>query len=125
MPPDPPAQPAQTLRRRIAVVVALVGVAVVGGQMARTWPRQEAVLYQLRPDVTRLEVDYLLNEEAVVSVRYNREPTETRPIRHVFTGQPGRYDVRITTYQSDGRSTEHHRLLVVPAEGEVRFDLRR
>jgi len=112
------------LRRRLATVVALVGVAVIGGQLARAWPREVEVAYRTTRAAQRLDVDIVLDEEAVASVRFRRPPGFEGLFVHKVTLQPGEYEARITVYREDGRGIEHRRVLFVPSDGQTRFDLR-
>ncbi len=106
------------------MVVALVGVAFVGSLLAGVWPRDVEVTYSLDLGVTELDVDYLQEGEAVASARFKQPDAKTTVVRHTVRLQPGEYDVRIMTYGPDGRGVEHTKVLVVPAEGLTRFDLK-
>ena len=70
--------------RRLATVVAIVGVAVVASQLASVWPRDVSIAYELSPEVERLHVDYLQEGEAVASVRWAEGATQSRS----FSGTP-------------------------------------
>ena len=111
-------------KRRIATLIAVIGMIVVGSQLASVWPRDVDVAYALDPGVTEVDVDYLQKGEAVVSTRIRRSEAKTTLVRHTVRLQPGEYQARITVYGADGRGVEHARLLVVPAEGVTRFDLK-
>lgn len=111
-------------RKRLATVIAVVGLAVVGGQLARAWPRDIQVAYQTGPEVRRVDVDIVQDGKAVVSARFNRATGDDGAILHTLSLQPGQYRARITIYGPDGRGIEHSRPLTVPAEGLTRFDLR-
>lgn len=112
------------LRRRIATVVALIGLAVVAGHLARAWPRETEVMYEVDADVVQMDVDYLKEGEAVASTRFKRPSDGTPVFRHTVRLQPGQYHAEITAYGVDGRGVEHRRVLIVPARGTTRFDLR-
>ncbi len=111
-------------RKRLAAVIAVVGLAVVGSQLARAWPRDIEVAYQTGPEVRRVDVDIVQDGKAVVSARFNRATGDDGAIFHELSLQPGQYRARITIYGPDGRGIEHSRPLTVPAEGLTRFDLR-
>jgi len=111
-------------KRRIATAIALIGVVFVGSLLAGVWPRDVEVAYRLGPDVTELDVDYVQEGEAVASARFKRRDTKITVIRHTVRLQPGEYEVRFTVYGPDGRGIEQAKVLVVPAEGLTRFDLR-
>ena len=111
-------------RRRIAVVVAVVGAVVVGGQLARAWPRDVGVAFEVGPAVTELDVDYVQSGVAVTSVRFGGFTGETGIFRHQARLRPGRYQVFITLYGHDGSAIEEVRTLAVPTAGRTRFDLK-
>lgn len=112
------------MKRRIATVIAVIGVALVGTQLARAWPRDVEVAYLLGPSAVALDVDYLEEGEAVSSARFTRAAMKSNEVRHIVRLQPGHYEARITLYRADGTGIEHSRALIVPAEGLKRFDLR-
>lgn len=112
-------------RRRIATVVALVGIVIVAGRLGTSWPRDVAVAYRVGSTIEELDADYLQAGLAVASVRFNRAPGKTSDFHHVVRLQPGEYRVHITLYGQDGSAVERVRQLSVPASGLTRFDLRR
>jgi len=118
-----PRTPSPT-RKRLVIVIAVVGLAVVGGQLARVWPRDVEVAYQPGPEVRRVDVDIVQEGEAVTSARFKRAAGDRSAFFHTLSLQPGQYRARITVYGPDGRGIEHSRPLVVPADGVTRFDLR-
>jgi len=106
------------------MLIALIGLVFVGSLLARRWPRSVEVAYTLDPGVTELDVDYLQEGEAVASARFKQLDAKTTVVRHTVHLQPGEYQARITAFGTDGRGSEHAKVLVVPAEGLTRFDLR-
>lgn len=104
------------------MVIALMGLVVVGDQLSSRWPRDVEIEYRFARGTSRLEVDYMLDEEAMVSARFAIEPAETS-LKHEVKLPPGRYEVAT---RSDGQSGSPSvvRALVVPAEGVVTLDLR-
>jgi hypothetical protein len=110
-------------RRRIATVIAVIGVLFIGSRLASVWPRDVEVAYQVGPGVSELDVDYLHEGEAVASARFRRGPQQTGLFRHTVRLQPGEYEVLITLYR-EGGAAELDRSLAAPAPGVVRFDLR-
>ena len=110
-------------RRRVATVVAVVGVAFVGSQLAKVWPREVATTYEVGPQVRELDIDYLQGGEAVASVRFTQTGPETSVFRHNVRLQPGEYQVHITLYGQDEPAIELTRQLAVPARGVTRFNL--
>ena len=122
--PAPPSFQTSNRMRRIASLIALIGIAVVAGYMAKVWPRKVEVRYQFPPDVARLHVDYTLEGEAMVSTRFVTAGREDGSVSHSFELQPGEYEARITVYDAAGVGLVLTRPLIIPADGEVRFDLR-
>jgi hypothetical protein len=108
----------------IATAIAVVGVAWVGSHLVRAWPRSVDVAYAFGPDITALDVDYLLDGEAVGSVRFRQTGGDTGSLRDTVSLPPGEYEAHITVYRASGPAVEHRRTLVVPAAGLTRFDLR-
>lgn len=121
--PDPNLGPSST-RRRLATLIAIVGVVVVAQRVVTHWPRGVEVAYEVGPDVTELDVDYLYDDGAVASARFRQPDAKRTVFRHSVKLQPGEYQVLITVYPSEGPATEKTRTLRVPAEGVTRFDLR-
>ncbi len=111
-------------RRRVATLIAVIGMVFVGGLLARVWPRDVEIAYSPGPNVTNLDVDYLHEGEAVASVRFTRSEGKPDTFRHTVRLQPGEYEVRITVSGPENRGVDHLRSLVVPSEGLIRFNLR-
>ena len=111
-------------RRRIAAAVALVGVAWVGAHLVRAWPRTVEVAYVPGPEITAVDVDYLIDGEAVRSVRFRRTDGDASDLRDTLRLPPGEYQAQITLYRDEGPAVEVLRTLLVPAAGLTRFDLR-
>jgi hypothetical protein len=111
-------------RRRIATLVAVIGVVFIGSRLAQVWPRDVEVIYEVGPDVRELDVDYVQSDEAVASVRFARTAPELPFFRHMLRLQPGKYQIQITLYARDGSATERSEWLAVPGAGVTRLDLR-
>ena len=111
-------------RRRVATVIALIGIIVVTQRLAARWPRSVEVSYEVNPDITELDVDYLDGDGAVVSARFKQPDSKTTVFHQNLRLQPGEYRALVTLYRAQGLATEHTRRLIVPSEGAVRFDLR-
>ncbi|MBW2378163.1 MAG: hypothetical protein JRG70_01205 [Deltaproteobacteria bacterium] len=105
-------------------MVALIGVLFVGNLLARVWPRSVEVAFTLDPGVTEVDIDYLQEGEAVASARFKQPGGKTTVVRHSVRLQPGVYQARITVYRNEGPGVEHTKILLVPAEGLTRFDLK-
>ncbi len=112
-------------RRRIATVIAVVGVFFIGSRLASVWPRDVDVSYEVDSGVDELDVDYLQGGEAVSSARFRSAGgAEAGVFRHTVRLQPGEYQVHITLYGHQGDAEELRRSLAAPASDGVRFDLR-
>lgn len=111
-------------RRRLATVIAMIGIIFVAERLVSRWPRNVEVAYEVTPDVSELDVDYLYREGAVASARFRRLEAKTTIFRHVVRLQPGEYRVLLTLYRPEEAAVEEDKVLVVPAEGVTRFDLR-
>ena len=111
-------------RRRIATVIAVVGMLFVGSRLASVWPRETSVAYEVGADVRALDVDYLQDGEAVCSARFGQPERKTRVFRHTARLQPGRYQVAITLRGDHAEPVQVERTLVVPGGELTTFDLR-
>jgi hypothetical protein len=112
------------MKRRIATAVAIIGAVVVGNHLASVWPRNVELAYALDPGIDELDVDFIQDGEAVASARFTQPEEKSALIRHTVRLQPGEYEARITVYRPDGPAVEHQRVLLVPAKGLTRFDLK-
>ena len=110
-------------RRRIAAVVALIGVAFVGSKLVNVWPRNVEVAYEVGPAVEEVDVDYLQAGVAVASVRFNQPDEKTPVFSHIVRLQPGEYQIHVTLYGQNASVIEEVRKLSVPTAGVTRFDL--
>jgi hypothetical protein len=111
-------------RRRLATVIAVVGIVIVGQRLMARWPRETEIAFEVSPQVDELNVDYLLDEGAVASARFTQPEAKKTVFRHSVRLQPGEYEVHMTVYGAGGPAVEDARVLVVPTEGVTRFDLR-
>jgi len=111
-------------RRRIATLIAIIGLLVVGNHLASIWPRDVEIAYTVDANVTGIAVDYLQEGDAVASVRFKQPDAKGTVLQHTVRLQPGAYEARIILYSSDGSGVAHLRRLRVPAAGLNRFDLK-
>jgi len=111
-------------RRRIATLVAAIGVAFIGSRLAQVWPRDVEVVYEVGPEVRELDVDYVQGGEAVSSVRFARTAQELPFFSHMLRLQPGKYQIQVTLYARDGSATARAKWLTVPSAGVTRLDFR-
>ena len=111
-------------KRRLATLIAIVGLLVVGNRLASIWPRDVEIAYAVDPGVTGIAVDYLREGDTVASVRFTQPDANRTILRHTVRLQPGTYQARIIVYSSDGSGVERQRRLQVPTTGSNRFDLK-
>ncbi len=111
-------------RRRIAALVAIIGVVVVASRLATAWPRNVNVAYEVGPGVVALDVDYVQDGQAVWSARFEQPGGKVERFRHSVRLQPGDYQAQITVYTAEGAAREAARKLTAPARGLIRIDLR-
>jgi hypothetical protein len=111
-------------RRRVATLVAVIGLLFVASRLANLWPRDVELVYEVGPEVREVDVDYLQAGEAVSSVRFGQSTMKAGVIRHLVRLQPGEYEVHITLYGQDRSATEQLRGLSVPAARATRIDLK-
>jgi len=111
-------------RRRIATLVAIIGIAFVGSRLAAVWPREVRVAFDVGPEVEELAVDYLQDGQAVMSVRLRRPEGKAEVFKHTVRLQPGAYQVQISRYGQETLGIEEVRALSVPASGVTRFNLK-
>ena len=110
-------------RRRIATLIAAIGIVFVASRLANAWPRTVEIAFQVGPEIRELDADYLQEGSAVASVRFG-EATHLGGFRHAVRLRPGEYQIHITLHGKDGSAVEELRILAVPTEGLTRFDLR-
>jgi hypothetical protein len=110
-------------RRRAAAIVALVGILFVGARLARAWPREVAIAYEVGPAVAELHVDYLQEGVAVASARFRGTTRNAGIFQHTVRLRPGAYRVHITLYGRGHTAVEEVRSLSVPSGGITRIDL--
>lgn len=108
-------------RRKVALLVALVGVLLVGSRLAGAVPRDVAIEYRLesqRP-VQEVRIAYILDGEEVVGARFEGPGSR---VSHEVSLPPGRYRVEALV-RDEGTQRLVRRALRVPAAGIVYIDL--
>ena len=110
-------------RRRIATIIAVIGIFVVARTLAQAWPRETPIIYDVGPNIGELDVDILQEGEAVLSTRFQRSAERRPRFTHEPKLRPGRYQLHILVRDRDHSTFEEVRTLVVPTEGPARFDL--
>ena len=111
-------------RRWIAAAIAVIGTIFLGSRLAGSWPRDVDVRYTIDPGVVELQADYLQEGEAAASARFRQKDPKNRLIRHTVRLQPGTYEAQITLYRAEDGALQLSRVLKVPNEGPIRFDLK-
>jgi hypothetical protein len=112
-------------RGRIARLVAVVGVLVVGAQFLPIIPREVELRYDLGPahaTVSGLELVYQAGDDDLASARFGFGEEGPRLVDHSVRLAPGAYDVRATLSTSLG-SQRFVRHFEAPADGVVRIEL--
>ncbi|HBP18538.1 MAG TPA: hypothetical protein RMH85_11800 [Polyangiaceae bacterium LLY-WYZ-15_(1-7)] len=112
----------QKHRRRIATLVVVVGVLVVGGRLFDAVPRDVHLRLRFGPDHAAVREAYVAYEqdgEEVVGARFHR-PDET--VDHELSLAPGRYAITATLRTEEGGRVIR-RALRVPSDGVVHVDL--
>ena len=113
-------------RKRFAPLVVLIGAVVVGGEIFAAMPQETEIQYRLGPDhdaVREARISYVLEGEAVKGARFSYGHGAPATLRHRVELAPGRYEVVVELVAGD-HVRRIRRRLQIPAEGEVRIDLR-
>lgn len=115
----------KTHRRRIARLIAIVAIAVLGSHFFSTIPRDVELRYDLGPDHDRwtaVEVSYQMDGGEVAGVRWLHRRGAPRSIRHTVSLAPGRYEV-VAILSAGSRRQTVERAIQVPADSVIRIDL--
>lgn len=112
-------------RKRLAPLVILVGLVVVGATVFDASPRETEIRYDLGPrheDVVEARIVYVTEGQEVKGVRFQWDDGAPPSLRHTVELAPGRYDIQAEVMGA----RDHRRIrraLRVPADGLVRVDL--
>lgn len=110
-------------RRRIATLVMLVGIGVVGGQLANAYPREVSLRMDLGPAHLLLEeadLRFVGESGEVAGLRLNAPVPQE--VRHRLELAPGRYEVQ-ARLQGELGEQQLRRGFYVPAEGPISLRL--
>ena len=111
--------------RRLALLVLLVGVLVVGPMIGGAVPRDVHLRYAFGPDhasVREAHVAFVLDGDEIQAARFARPGGFPDRLDHEVSLSPGRYRIQ-ATLRADGSLRRVERLLRVPADGVVLLDL--
>jgi hypothetical protein len=120
-----PAYFSSTTRRRLAPVVLVTGLVVVGAYANREVPREQEVRFELDERHERaksIRIAYMEAGEQLSGVDFRLTQSPRRVLVHHPSLKPGQYDVVITIESTEGAIQRLTRKLSVPAEG-VRYRL--
>jgi hypothetical protein len=109
-------------RRRIAAVVLLVFVVVVGLDLSQTVPRETHLALDLGGDhaeVRSIALSYTSGDELALEARRRYPDGAPDRLRESLDLMPGHYDVRMHLVYADGRIRTREGQFDVPAEGIV------
>jgi hypothetical protein len=112
-------------RKRIARLVALVGVVLVAAHLVTSLPREVEIRYALGPDhgaVTEAQFSYHAEGHAMKGVRFHYAHGAPAVVLHRVELPPGQYAIVAHLTGPDLSRTVRHRL-EVPTDGVVRVDL--
>jgi hypothetical protein len=109
-------------RRRIAAVVLVVFVLVVGLDLAHTVPRETHLALDLGEghDLVRsFELSYTCGDESVEQARHRTPDGAPARVSDSLDLVPGHYEVRLDLVYADGHIRTREGQFDVPAEGVV------
>jgi len=115
----------KTHRRRIARVIAVVAIAVLGAHFFANIPREVDLRFDLGPDHDRwtaVQISYQIDGGEVAGVRWSYRRGAPRAIRHTVSLVPGRYEV-VGMLTAGSRQERVRRAIEVPADSVIRVDL--
>jgi hypothetical protein len=112
-------------RRRLAPLVVVIALGLIGSQLLNVWPYETTILYDLGVDhasITEARVAYLVEGEEAAGASFRFADGAPDTLRHVVELHPGRYTIA-AELRGEDLSRNLSRALEVPAEGVVRVDL--
>ena len=114
------------LRRRLAPLMLVLGLLVMGKLAHEEVPRDqdvELLLSKPQQDASSVRIAYAHDGEDVSYVELRYEGGAPARVRHRPSLRPGLYDVQIDLGYRDGRVEHVKRDFSVPTEGAVRLRL--
>jgi hypothetical protein len=113
-------------RRRLASVIAVAAVLVVGLEFWKGHPRETEIRLALddrHGSVVALDLRFIQNDEEMRGLRLTFPHGAPRLVPCAVDLSPGRYRVALELRLRDGRRTRRERALTVPADAPVRFEV--
>ncbi len=112
-------------RRRLAPLVLIVGVLLVGSQLWEAVPQETEIHYRLGPqheEIRSISLSYQTGGEEVVRTDFRWPAGAPRTVPHAVSLPPAEYLIEAEVRASSG-SRHLERRLAIPAEGLVSIDL--
>ena len=112
-------------KERLAFLVLIVGLLLIGRTVAGAYPRDVALVFEVgarHATFESLDVRYFLSGEEVRGVTYRQPGGLDENIDATVSLSPGRYRVE-AILEGAGDRVLHERSLLVPAEGRVHIAL--
>jgi hypothetical protein len=112
-------------RQRLAPLVVLIGLIVIGGIIFEASPRETEIRYDLGPshrDIETARIAYLLDGDEVLGARFRFDDGAPEALRHTVELSPGRYEVK-AELRGRAVSRDLSRVIRLPADGVVRVDV--
>ena len=111
---------APSWRGRVAKGALLIGALVVGGVLARAYPRDVALRYDLGRDHDRwveARLTYSGKEGELAGVTFREPGGIPERLDHEVQLSPGHYRVSVTLIDGEGQAVQIERPFDVPSEG--------
>jgi hypothetical protein len=115
-----------TWRKRVAKGALLIGALVVGGVVARAYPRDVALRYDLgagHEALVEVRLSYSGDEGEMAGAAFREPGGMPERLDHEVELSPGHYRVAATLVDGAGSARRVERSFDVPSEGVLRIDL--
>jgi len=113
-------------QRRVAKGALLIGALVVGGVVARAYPRDVVLRYDLgtsHRSLVEVQLSYAGDDGEVAGVSFREPGGMPEQLDHRVELSPGHYRVAATLFDGEGAARRVERPFDVPSEGVIRIDL--